>query len=131
VSVSIRRLRPGDEDVVARLADAEPRTALLGDDAAIFLVAFDNEEPVGFVLGYLLERRHREARMLFVYELDVAETHRRLGIATRLMRELRRAAGGDEAFVLTDPGNEPANALYASLGGTPSTAVMYEWSPER
>jgi ribosomal protein S18 acetylase RimI-like enzyme len=128
----IRRLGAGDEDVVARLAEDEPRTVLLADPATIFLAAFDEQEPVGFAFGYVLDRRHGEARMLFVYELDVNETHRRRGIATALMRELFRLgdeAGAGERFVLTEPGNDAANALYASLGGRPSTAVVFEWSP--
>jgi len=129
---TIRRLHAGDEDVIRRLADDEPRTALLADPAMIFLVAFDGEEPVGFVFGYELDRRHGDARMLFVYELEVHEAHRRRGIAARLLRDLLRRAQDDgiiDAFVLTEPDNDAANALYASLGGRRSTAHMYEWSP--
>ena len=114
---TIRRLHAGDEDVIRRLADDEPRTALLADPAMIFLVAFDGEEPVGFVFGY---------------ELEVHEAHRRRGIAARLLRDLLRRAQDDgiiDAFVLTEPDNDAANALYASLGGRRSTAHMYEWSP--
>ena len=130
-AISIRRLASGDEAVVARIADDAPRTALLSDPGTILLVAFDEDAPVGFVLGYLLERRHGDERMLFVYEIDVDETHRRRGVATSLLSELRVHARDAEAFVLTEPDNEAANALYASLGGSPSTAVMYEWPPER
>ena len=42
----IRRLGPGDEDVVRKLADDEPQTGLLADDATIFLAAFCGAEPV-------------------------------------------------------------------------------------
>ena len=131
-ALPIRRLGPGDEDVIARLADGEPRTALLDDPSTIFLAAFDGGEPAGFAFGYVLDRRHGEARMLFVYEVEVSEPYRRRGVANALMRELCRrgeAAGAGEHFVLTEPDNEAANALYASLGGRPSTAVMFEWSP--
>ena len=131
-ALPIRRLGPGDEHVIARLADDEPRTALLADPATILLAALDGDEPVGFAFGYVLDRRHREARMLFVYEIDVSEPYRPRGLATALMRELFRLgeeAGAGEHFVLTEPDNDAANALYASLGGRPSTAVMFEWSP--
>ena len=58
----IRRLGPGDEDVVRKLADDEPQTGLLADDATIFLAAFRGAEPVGFVFGYELPRRHGPLR---------------------------------------------------------------------
>ncbi len=129
---TIRRLGVGDEEVIRALAEAEPRTALLADPKTIFLAAFAGDEPVGFVFGYELARRHGDAEMLFVYELDVAEPHRRRGIATRLLRELLRLAEEDgitDAFVLTEPGNDAANALYAKVGGLRSNVHMYEWSP--
>lgn len=124
--VTIRRLRPGDEAVVERLAEREPRTALLADEATIFLVAFDGGDPVGFAFGHVLPRRHGAPTILFVYEVDVAESHRRRGIGKALMRELIRL-GGTDAFVLAEPGNEAANALYASLGGTRVDSVMWDF----
>jgi hypothetical protein len=54
----VRRLGPGDEDVVTALAAQQPRTALLGDDRTIFLASFQGAEPIGFVFGYELPRRH-------------------------------------------------------------------------
>ena len=51
----VRQLRPGDEQVVKRLADEAPpaRAAeLLADERTIFLVALEGDEPgpIGFVL---------------------------------------------------------------------------------
>jgi aminoglycoside 3-N-acetyltransferase I len=117
-AVKIRRLAPGDEAVVRALADREPQTALLADERTIFLAAFDAEFPVGFVLAYELPRRHGDASILFVYEIDVQEERRRQGVATALMNELARLArerGIREGFVLTEESNEPAMAFYASL----------------
>jgi ribosomal protein S18 acetylase RimI-like enzyme len=127
---TIRRLGPGDEEVVRKLADGEAQTALLEDDATIFLAAFLDDEPVGFVFGYALPRRHGPPTILFVYELDVAEAHRRQGIAARLMSELAeiaRARGIEDGFVLTEPDNDPANALYRSLGGERVETVMWDF----
>jgi len=123
---TVRRLGPGDEAVVERLATREPRTALLSDERTVFLAAFDGDEPVGFAFGYELPRRHGRPTELFVYELGVDERYRRRGIGRRLMEELLR--GRAAAFVLTEPDNEAANALYASLGRpVRSEAVMWEW----
>jgi ribosomal protein S18 acetylase RimI-like enzyme len=125
-TVTIRRLVAGDEAVVERLAERDPaRTALLVDDRVTFVAAFDGDEPVGFAFGYELPRRHGRPSIFFVYELGVDERHRRRGIGRRLMEEL--LAGRDEAFVLTEPDNHAANALYASLGGTRVDSVMWDF----
>lgn len=123
----IRRIGPGDEDVVAALATREPHTELLYDERTIFLVAFEDGEPIGFAFGYVLPRRHGKRTTLFVYEVEVDAQHRRRGVATQLMRRLASEAGADESFVLTEPGNDPANALYRSLGGTRSDAVQWDF----
>jgi ribosomal protein S18 acetylase RimI-like enzyme len=131
--IAIRLLEPGDEDVVRRLATydgpGDPE-ALLADPQTLMLVAFDGERPVGFVLAHQLPRRHGERAKLFVYEVDVAETHRRRGIAAALLgrlAELARERGIQTGFVLTEPGNGPANALYRSVGGA-TESVTVEWT---
>ncbi len=126
----VRRLGPGDEDVVASLAERPPRTALLSDDATIFLVAFESDEPIGFVLGYVLPRRHGDTSILLVYEVDVHVEHRHRGVASSLLGELARIArerGIGEGFVLTDADNDAANALYASAGGERHDVVEWDF----
>jgi ribosomal protein S18 acetylase RimI-like enzyme len=138
--MEIRRLGPGDEDVVVRLAeDEEPQTALLHDKNTVFLVAFDHGgEPMGFVFGYELPRRRGDASILFVYEVDVYAAHRRQGVASGLLRELARIArarGIPTGFVLTSGANAAAMRLYESVGGTrpADDDVMwdFEWSAVR
>ena len=118
-------IRPATTDDVRALAEDVPRVALLEDDRTIFLVAERAGEVVGFVFGYVLPRRHGKATSLFVYELGVDEPYRRQGIGRRLMEALLE--GQEEAYVLTEPDNDAANALYDALGGTRSEAVMWEW----
>ena len=117
----VRRLGPGDEQVVARLAEnAAPRSDLLADERTIFLAAFDGPDPVGFLLAYELLRRRGDRSQLFVYEVGVDEGRRRRGVATALFRELARLArsrGIRRGFVLTNESNEAAMELYRSLGG--------------
>jgi aminoglycoside 3-N-acetyltransferase I len=135
--ITIRLLSAGDEHVVRELATydgpGDPE-ALLGDPRTLMLVAFDGAHPVGFVLAHELPRRHGDRAKLFVYEVDVAESHRRRGIASALfarLAELARERGIRVGFVLTDPGNGPANALYRSAGGaTEGVRVQWEFSYE-
>lgn len=135
--ISVRLLESGDEPVVRELAaydgPGDPE-ALLADPRTFLLVAFDGERPVGLVLAYELPRRHGDRARLFVYEVDVAESHQRRGIASALLRrlaDLARERGIRAGFGLTDPGNGPANALYRSAGGaTESVTVQWEFRYE-
>jgi ribosomal protein S18 acetylase RimI-like enzyme len=130
--IAIRLLAPGDEAVVRELATydgpGDPE-ALLADQRTLMLVAFDAARPVGFVLAHVLPRRHGDPASLFVYEVDVAESHRRRGIASALLArlgELARERGIPAGFVLTEPDNGPANALYRDAGGA-TEAVVVQW----
>jgi ribosomal protein S18 acetylase RimI-like enzyme len=131
--IAIRLLAPGDETVVREFATydgpGDPE-ALLADPRSLMLVAFDRERPVGFVVAHDLPRRHGDLSKLFVYEVDVAESHQRRGIAKALLArlaELARERGIGVGFVLTDEDNAAANALYRSAGGRSSKDVMWEF----
>jgi ribosomal protein S18 acetylase RimI-like enzyme len=123
--VNLRRLGRGDEEVVIALAEQTAPTPeqageFLADDRMIFLVAFDGREPMGFLFGYELLRRHGDRAIFFVYEVEVRERYRRRGAATKLFAELERIVrdrGIRRAFVLAAAGNEPAMRLYESVGG--------------
>jgi ribosomal protein S18 acetylase RimI-like enzyme len=120
MNIKIRRLRRDDTSVFVEHRE------LLDDPHAIVLVAFDGDEEVGFVLAHDLPRRHGNVRQLFVYEIDVLESHQRRGIGRSLFEHLAEL-GIREAFVLTEPDNEAANALYESVGGTRSEVVMWDF----
>ena len=135
--IAIRLLASGDEDVVRELATydgpGDPK-ALLADPHTLMLVAFDHARPVGFVLAHELPRRHGDRSRLFVYEVDVAESHRRRGIGRALLARLSRLArerGIRAGFVLATEDNLAANALYRSAGGTsPKATVQWDFSYE-
>jgi aminoglycoside 3-N-acetyltransferase I len=120
MNIKIRRLQRNDTSVFVEHRE------LLDDPHAIVLVAFDGDEEVGFVLAHDLPRRHGNLRQLFVYEVDIAESHRRCGIGRALLERLAEF-GIREAFVLTEPDNEAANGLYESIGGTRSEVVMWDF----
>jgi ribosomal protein S18 acetylase RimI-like enzyme len=132
--IAIRLLAPGDEAVVRELATFDGPgnpEGLLSDPRSLMLVAFDGERPVGFVLAHELPRRHGDPSKLFVYEVDVAESHQRRGIGSELLgrlAELARERGISVGFVLTDEENVAANALYRGAGGTSAPDVIWTFS---
>ena len=83
-----------------------------------------------FVLAHELPRRHGDRSKLFVYEVNMAETHRRRGIAKALhtrLADLARERGIRVGFVLTDADNAAGNALYRSVGGASREVVEWEF----
>jgi aminoglycoside 3-N-acetyltransferase I len=110
----------GDADSYAR---ARPRPAyverLLGRDTFIALAALKQGEVVGGLAAYELVKFEQERSEIYIYDLAVAEAHRRQGVATALIEELRRIAAARGAwvvFVQADHGDDAAIALYTRLG---------------
>ena len=93
--------------------------ALLRKPHVIALAAEEGGRVVGGLVAYVLEKFERERSEIYIYDLAVAEAHRRRGIATSLIRALKRVAKGRGAhvvFVQADAGDEAAIRLYESLG---------------
>lgn len=93
--------------------------ALLAKEHVIALVALAGQEVVGGLVAYELDKFERARREVYIYDLAVAEAHRRQGIATGLIRHLSEIAskrGAWVVYVQADYGDEPAIALYEKLG---------------
>ena len=92
---------------------------LLGSDTFIALAALADGVVVGGIAAYVLDKFEQARREVYLYDLAVAEPHRRRGIATALIEELKRVAkarGAYVIFVQADLGDDPAIALYEGLG---------------
>jgi ribosomal protein S18 acetylase RimI-like enzyme len=126
--VNVKRLGTNDLDLLVsavrkfkqRESSAEHAHSFLADPRHFVIVAEIGGEPVGFLLAYRLERMDRPSAKLFIYEIEVAEPHRRKGIGTSLIHsilEIVRREGLMNAFVLTNHSNEGAVAFYKNTGG--------------
>jgi GNAT superfamily N-acetyltransferase len=132
---SIRRLGPGDEPVLARIAREAPEfdlagrtspeaplspgaaSAYLADPGVLHWVAEEDGRVVGELLCHLLRLPSRDGRELLLYSIGVRESHRRRGIGRALVQEMlrwMRAEGVPEVWVLAD--NPGAEAFYAACG---------------
>ena len=92
---------------------------LLNEKRFIALVASSGGEVVGGLTAYELPKFEQVRSEIYIYDLAVAEKHRRRGVATGLIRALVAMAkerGAYVIFVQADPGDEPAIRLYESLG---------------
>jgi aminoglycoside 3-N-acetyltransferase I len=92
---------------------------LLQSDTFIALAALKNDQVVGGLAAYELRKFEQERSEIYIYDLAVAAAHRRTGIATALIRELKKigaARGAYVIFVQADHGDAPAIALYTKLG---------------
>ncbi len=92
---------------------------LLGRDTFIALVALKGDEVVGGLAAYELHKLEQPRSEIYIYDLAVASAHRREGIATALITELRALAATRGAWVIyvqADYGDDPAVALYTKLG---------------
>jgi len=110
-------------DEVETYTSARPTTGyvkrLLGSDYFIALVALDNGEVVAGITAYELKKFEQERSEIYVYDLAVAATHRRRGIATALIQALKRdasARGAYVVFIQADADDTPAIELYSKLG---------------
>lgn len=99
--------------------DAAYLQRLLGSDSFIALVALKSDQVVGGIAAYELKKFEQPRSEIYIYDLAVAGAHRREGIATALIAELKKIAAARGAYVIfvqADIGDEPAIALYTKLG---------------
>jgi len=133
----LRRLGPGDLELARGLnamfgeAFGEPDTyggdpetdstlpAVLAKEHVIALVALAEGEVIGGLVAYELDKLERARREIYIYDLAVAEAHRRRGIATALIglcRDIADRRGAWLIYVQADYEDAPAVALYEKLG---------------
>ncbi len=134
---TVQRLRPEHAALVPGLLDmfgtafedpisyarARPDAAylqrLLAKDHVFVLAAVQQNQVVGGLVAYELQKIEQARSEIYIYDLAVAESHRRQGIATALIEALQplaRACGAWVIYVQADYGDEPAIALYNKLG---------------
>jgi ribosomal protein S18 acetylase RimI-like enzyme len=130
--IRIRRLQSDDAELAVSAVGALKRSRIGLEDARLFLadrkhyllVADDVGAPVGFLLGYRLNRLDRQGAKLFIYELEVARQYRRRGIGTALVVRINAIARRERmssTFVLTNRSNSAAVQFFESTGARLAT----------
>lgn len=128
--VEVRRLDAGAAGIAASLYAASTEgarvsmersamRAFLEDPTVWFFAAFERGRPSGFLYGYLLRRPDAPRPRFVAYELEVAPTARRRGVATALLNAARTAMVPLQArvWMLAEPDNAAAVGFCESQGG--------------
>jgi aminoglycoside 3-N-acetyltransferase I len=110
-----------DEPATYRAAPPDDAwlSRLLASPTFVALLALDEGRVVGGLAAYALDKFEQARREVYIYDLAVAATHRRRGIATALIERLKglaRDLGAWVIFVQADYVDPPAVALYEKLG---------------
>jgi aminoglycoside 3-N-acetyltransferase I len=137
MSYTIQRLTPAREDLMRSLLDVfgtvfdeietycqrQPDSQylqkLLKSDYFIAIAALDGSEVVGGLAAYELIKFEQKRSEIYIYDLAVTESHRRRGIATALIEDLKLVAAERSAYVIfvqADLVDDPVIALYSKLG---------------
>jgi aminoglycoside 3-N-acetyltransferase I len=110
----------GDSDTYEGDPPSETYLAeLLAKEHVVALVALAEGEVAGGLVAYELDKLERARRELYIYDLAVAEDHRRRGIAAALIERCREIAAERGAWVIyvqADYEDAPAVALYEKMG---------------
>jgi aminoglycoside 3-N-acetyltransferase I len=109
------------ESYSARRPSTDYQRKLLASDYFIALAAFKKGEIAGGIAAYELKKFEQARSEIYIYDLAVAASCRREGIATAMIEELKKIAaerGAYVIFVQADKGieDEPAIALYTKMG---------------
>ena len=116
-----------------RRPDATYLARLLAGDAFIAIAASRGGEVVGGLAAYVLSKYEQARSEIYLYDLAVAPSHRRRGVATALIARLQAIAaerGAWVIFVQADHGDDPAIALYSKLG-VREDVLHFDIAPEK
>jgi aminoglycoside 3-N-acetyltransferase I len=92
---------------------------LLERDTFVAIAALAGTEVVGGLAGYVLHKFEQPRAEFYIYDLAVDEAHRRQGVATALIQELKQLAAARGIYVIfvqADHGDDAAIGLYTKLG---------------
>lgn len=135
--LTVHRVEAGDDRLVfeaAHLFDGPPHrewvARFLSEAGHHLLIARIGGRPAGFLSAVEMTHPDKGTEM-FLYELSVDAAHRRRGVASTLLAELRdlaRQHGCYELWVLTDRDNRAALGAYRKSGAdAESDHVMLTW----
>lgn len=132
---AIRVVKNEEDHNPIGLVTPEAMRLFLSNPDNYLLIAVEENEVIGYLIAYALQRVDRKSKMLFFYEIGVLKKARRKGIGTALigyMKEICKKNEYMKIWVLTERSNNAVMRLYEKTGGEISESndeVSFTWYP--
>jgi ribosomal protein S18 acetylase RimI-like enzyme len=128
MELRIKRLESQDVHIAIKVvksfaakdASFQHMQRFLSNPTNYLIVAQANDNVVGFLLAYALDRLKEDSHKMFIYEIEVTESHRRKGIGAALISYVRGIVKQEKLvspFAFTSYSNEGAVEFYKSDEG--------------
>lgn len=117
-----------DEDVFDDVIDPQRLQRFLADPGHVLFVAADSGRVIGHIRG-IVHLQPDRASDLYIDNLGVGDSHKRQGVASRLIRELitwGKAQGCTYAWVATEPDNDEGVPFYEAQRFTRKTLAWFD-----
>jgi aminoglycoside 3-N-acetyltransferase I len=129
LATAIRTLIPEDERDRGVASDAHLERTL-ENKACYFIVCLIDSTPVGYLSAFGFPSIDCDASQVYLYDIIVDEEHRRKGIGSALVEELKRYCrddGADHIWVGTSLENEPARKTFERTGAIKERETYVEY----
>lgn len=114
------------------LPDDNYLTRLLSQTSFHVFTALNGDEVVGGLTGYELTMYLRDEKEMYLYDLGVSDKFRRLGVASKLIDELKKFGKSNNIstiFVEANIEDEGAVKFYQSLGAEMEDVKHFNLKP--
>lgn len=118
---------------ITKQPDDDYLSRLLASDSFVAIATFHGPTVIGGLAGYVLRKFEQARSEFYIYDLAVDAAHRRQGVATALISELKKAVAQRDVyliFVQADYGDDAAIGLYTKLG-VREDVIHFDISPTR
>jgi ribosomal protein S18 acetylase RimI-like enzyme len=126
---AIQSLIPEDERGGGVASHAHLRRALR-NTACYFVVCLIDSAPVGYLSAFRFPAIDDDCSQVYLYDIVVEEKHRRRGIGSRMIEELKgycRRDGADHIWLGTSLGNEAAQKTFEGTGADKVSETYIEY----
>ena len=126
---AIRSLIPEDERDGGVASEAHLRQSL-ENSACYFILCLVDSAPAGYLSAFRFPAVDHDCFQVYLYDIIVEERHRRKGIGSRLIEELKkhcRADGADHIWLGTSLENEAAQKTFEGTGARRVSETYIEY----
>lgn len=120
---AVRNIKLKDDINTQKELTLEYLYDFLSNQRNYVFVAIENQQVVGLLYSYRLQRIDRNQDSMFLYEIEVDKGYRSIGVGSKLIEELKEVCRKEnimKMWVGTNSSNLAAMRMYAKTGGKES-----------